>query len=192
MYSTAYIALGANLGNCRDTFVRSVRTLTDRYPVTVTAGSKLYQTSAVGGPVDQPDYLNTTIAVRTHLCPHDLLTALLQIELGCGRERHGRSGPRTLDLDLLFYDDLIVQDKLVQLPHPRAHCRKFVLQPLSDIAPDLVHPQLGIAIKTLLLGLKNDERVCRRAGPEWLVDPIQSSSSSAPSSWPVVSPTFRQ
>ncbi len=180
MNATAYIALGANLGDRRDTFVRAVRKLTTEHAATLRAASSLYETSAVGGPTGQPDYLNAVVSIATRLPPHDLLDALLQIERLHGRRRDVRHGPRTLDLDLLLYDDCEIADDRLQVPHPRAHLRKFVLTPLAEIAPELVHPQLGLTVTQLLARLENAEHLRPCAGPEW-ADGLTHRTSSTES-----------
>ena len=179
MNAIAYIALGANLGDRRDTFRRAVRKLTAEHAVTLRASSSLYETSAVGGPAGQPDYLNAVISITTPLPPRDLLDALLQIERLHGRRRDVRHGPRTLDLDLLLYDDCVIADDRLQVPHPRAHLRSFVLTPLAEIAPTLVHPRLRLTVMQLLARLENAERLRPCAGPEWIADTTLSTQQSA-------------
>ena len=180
--ATAYIAFGANLGNRRETFDRAAHMLIEQHAVTITACSDLYETSAVGGPADQPKYLNAVIAVQTTLTPHSLLTALLDIEHHFGRRRTVRHGPRTLDLDLLLYDELIIDDEALQLPHPRLHERQFVLRPLADIAPTIRHPLQKRSIQQLLDELQSPrssilspqssvlsiETIAPSADPDWL------------------------
>ena len=191
MNSTAYIALGANLGNRSTTLVHAVRKLTTEHAVMLRASSSLYETSAVGGPADQPDYLNAVISIAARLPPHDLLDVLLQIELLNGRRRDVRNGPRTLDLDLLLYDDCVIADDRLQVPHPRAHLRRFVLTPLAEIAPQLVHPRLRLTVTQLLARLESDEQVRRYAGPEWSDGLTHSTSSTGPWSVSAASPAQR-
>jgi 2-amino-4-hydroxy-6-hydroxymethyldihydropteridine diphosphokinase len=107
------------------------------------AQSPLYRTTPVGGPPGQPDYLNAVAALDTTLSPDNLLIALQAIETAQGRIRTVQWGPRTLDLDLLLYDQLTRADPWLTLPHPRLHQRAFVLYPLHDIAPNLTIPGLG-------------------------------------------------
>ena len=107
------------------------------------------------------------VSIATRLPPHDLLDALLQIERLHGRRRDVRHGPRTLDLDLLLYDDCEIADDRLQVPHPRAHLRSFVRAPLVEIAPKRVHPRLGLTVTQLLALLESDEHLRTCAGPEW-------------------------
>lgn len=180
MGSVAFIALGANLGDRRATFERAVGLLTEPPRIVVQSCSALYETAAVGGPANQPPYLNAVLSISTHLSPHELLAALLRTEDACGRQRAERHGPRTLDLDLLLYDDLVLADPVLELPHPRLHLRRFVLKPLCDIAPKLLHPRLGRSFHSLLSSLDDDDMVRLRAGSPWFDGFIGHTSSSAP------------
>ena len=141
---TAYVALGANLGDARR-MVRDALAALDRLPHTCcVAASSLYQTAPVG-LLHQPDFINAVAAVRTRLSPEALLTALFAEESARGRVRGIPNAPRTLDLDLLLYDDVVQQDAFLTLPHPRLHLRAFVLLPLAEIAPgDLALPGRGV------------------------------------------------
>ena len=132
----AYIALGANLGDAQGT-VRAAMDQVARLPQTqLVAASSLYRTA----PVDSsgPDYINAVVAVDTGLTATELLQAMQQIELQAGRERPYRNAPRTLDLDLLMYGELVQEDAALTLPHPRMFQRAFVLVPLHEIAPERV------------------------------------------------------
>lgn len=115
----------------------------------VVTASGIYQTEA-WGPVPQPAYLNQVLHLHTGLGPMVLLRRLLQIETSMGRQRSERYGPRTIDIDILFYNDAILVTPELTLPHPRLHTRRFVLEPLYDVAPGLVHPVLGLTIAELL------------------------------------------
>ncbi|QXP87105.1 2-amino-4-hydroxy-6-hydroxymethyldihydropteridine diphosphokinase [Methylococcus capsulatus] len=141
--SKAYIGLGGNLGNAAET-VRTARRAIGAVPgVRELAFSSLYR-SAPMGPSGQPDYVNAVMAVATSLAPQALLHALQRIERIHGRVRTGeRWGPRTLDLDLLLYDDLVLDTETLRLPHPGIAEREFVLYPLAEIAPDLDIPDRG-------------------------------------------------
>ncbi|QXP84480.1 2-amino-4-hydroxy-6-hydroxymethyldihydropteridine diphosphokinase [Methylococcus sp. Mc7] len=139
----AYIGLGGNLGDAAET-VRTARRAIGTAPgVRELAFSSLYR-SAPMGPSGQPDYVNAVMAVATTLAPPELLQALQRIEQTHGRVRTGeRWGPRTLDLDLLLYDDLVLDTETLTIPHPGIAEREFVLYPLAEIAPDLHVPSRG-------------------------------------------------
>lgn len=138
----AYIALGANLGNPRDTVQQAIGSL-DRLPSTrLRQASSLYLTAPMGLP-DQPDFINAVACVATRLSAPALLEALLDLEQQQGRVRSVANAPRTLDLDILLYGDLVLDTPALILPHPRLHLRAFVLEPLAEIAPDLPLPGRG-------------------------------------------------
>jgi len=147
------LALGSNLsspaGSPRQTLDAAVRRLEDLGHVT--AVSRYYETAPVGY-ANQPTFLNAAAILETTLAPQALLTHLLAIEREFGRDRsHGiANGPRTLDLDILLYDDLVLGTPTLQLPHPRMHQRSFVLTPLVEIAPHLVHPVFNKSMGQLL------------------------------------------
>lgn len=140
--STAYIGLGSNLDGPERRIARAIGSL-DALPGTrVTARSSLYR-SAPLGPAGQPDYLNAAVMLRTAIGVRDLLGALKAIEREQGREPGPRWGPRVIDLDLLAYDDAVIDEPGVTVPHPGIAIRNFVLLPLREIAPDLEVPGLG-------------------------------------------------
>ena len=140
--SVAYIALGANLGDPTATVNAAFAALAE-LPQTALAGcSALYRTAPVG-ILDQPEFVNAAACLNTELAPEALLDALLAIEQRFGRRRGERNGPRTLDLDLLLYDDRVIDTPRLTLPHPRLHLRAFVLCPLADLAPALALPGRG-------------------------------------------------
>lgn len=147
--STAYIALGSNLGDRWANLSAAVRRLRAEPGLRVVAVSEFYETAPVDCPPGSGDYLNAAAAVETDRPPDDLLKLLLTIERQFGRERAGPNSPRTLDLDLLLYDDRVVNTPELTLPHPRMHERAFVLVPLSQIAPDLTHPILRTTVNEL-------------------------------------------
>lgn len=136
----AYIALGSNMGD-KESWLRFGIDMLEGAGA-VKRVSNFYVTTPVGF-VEQEDFLNAAAMVETSMTPAALLQYLLEIEQMAGRERTVKNGPRTLDLDILFYDSLVVEEPGLTIPHPRLHERMFVLLPLSGIAPDLVHPVLG-------------------------------------------------
>lgn len=139
----AYVGLGANLGDRRATLQQALGLLRAVAGVRVVRVSELRETEPVGY-LDQPRFLNGAALVETDLPPRDLLSALLGIESELGRTREGpRFGPRTIDLDLLVYGDLLVDEPGLELPHPRLHERRFVLEPLAELDPELVIPGRG-------------------------------------------------
>lgn len=133
----AYIALGSNQGVSSDLLQQALEQISLLPGTRLTATSRWYRSAPVGGPANQPDYLNAVCKIETGLTPKDLLTALQRIEQDHGRVRNERWGPRTLDLDIILYDDLHQEDPDLTLPHPRAHERAFVILPLADLDPGL-------------------------------------------------------
>lgn len=144
----AYVGLGANLGPREVTLLRAVDLLAAAEGVDVVAVSRLRETEPVG-MVDQPPFLNGAVALDTTLSARDLLALLLAVERELGRVRTERWGPRTVDLDLLVYGDEVVDQPGLRVPHPRLGERRFALEPLAELAPDLVIPGLGDVAGTL-------------------------------------------
>ncbi len=158
LFKHCAIALGSNLGNSRTILEAALVTVAQIPGIQLKARSSWYQTQAVGPP--QPDYINGCALLQVQLTPHLLLDTLLQVETKFGRIRQGHWQPRLLDLDLLLYDDLILDtDKLI-LPHPRMRARAFVLVPLAEIAPDWIEPVSGKVIAELVQDV-NCSGVCR-------------------------------
>jgi 2-amino-4-hydroxy-6-hydroxymethyldihydropteridine diphosphokinase len=146
----AFIALGGNIGDVRATFDRAISLLCDDSDIRLTARSSDYRTPP-WGITDQPPFINAVIAVSTTLAPHTLLARAQACERAFGRNRarEQRWGPRTIDLDVLAYDDLALHDETLTLPHPHLFERAFVLVPLAEIAPDAVIAgiRIGDALK---------------------------------------------
>jgi 2-amino-4-hydroxy-6-hydroxymethyldihydropteridine diphosphokinase len=134
--NTAYLGLGGNLGDRRQHLAEAVRRLHAGQVLQVVRVSSVYESSAVGMTA-QPDFLNLVVQVTTTHAPHELLAECLRIEGDLGRERRERWGPRTIDIDLLLYGDLRIDDESLAVPHPRMRERSFVLTPLAEIAPGL-------------------------------------------------------
>ncbi|MBW4621768.1 MAG: 2-amino-4-hydroxy-6-hydroxymethyldihydropteridine diphosphokinase [Cyanosarcina radialis HA8281-LM2] len=147
-HALSAIALGSNLGDSKTILEQAISTLDETPQIVVRSLSSWYQTTAVG-PV-QPDYLNGCAILEVQLTPEELLATLLKIEDRFDRTRHERWGPRTLDLDLLLFDDLILDAPALQIPHPRMTQRAFVLVPLAEIAPDWIEPISQKAIAELV------------------------------------------
>ncbi|HEY9075827.1 MAG TPA: 2-amino-4-hydroxy-6-hydroxymethyldihydropteridine diphosphokinase [Anaerolineaceae bacterium] len=142
-----YIAMGTNLGDRAANLEKAIALLPpDAQPMRL---SPIYETEP-WGYTDQPAFLNAVLEAETSLPPLDLLAALKRIESEIGRKPTFRYGPRLIDLDILFYDDLILEADNLVIPHPRLAERLFVLQPLADLAPDLRHPVSGLTIDELL------------------------------------------
>lgn len=145
---TAYIGLGSNMGDRLSQLAQALSLLKQTDGVKVVKISPVYETKPVGY-TDQPYFLNCAAEIQTELSPHELLAVCQSIEKKLKRVRKIRWGPRTADLDILFYDDKIIDDDILKIPHPRIQERGFVLRPLMDIAPDLTHPVLKSAIREL-------------------------------------------
>ena len=149
--SKSAIALGSNLGDSLTILEDALKTLAQTPGIALESSSSWYQTAPIGPP--QPDYLNGCALLKVQLTPEELLAALLEVEKQFGRVRTQRWGPRSLDLDLLLFDRVILETPKLQIPHPRMRERAFVLVPLAEIAPDWIDPGSGKAIAQLLQGV---------------------------------------
>ena len=148
MSPVAYIALGSNLGDRLGNLQAAVQAL--QPSVVILDCSPVYETPP-WGYLDQPAFLNQVVKAQTQLSPRELLDLLKQVETEMGRQKMMLNGPRLIDLDILFYEDLVLDTPQLTIPHPRMGGRGFVLVPLADLAPDLRHPTLGVTIREMLI-----------------------------------------
>ena len=150
---SVYVALGSNLGDRAATLDAAVRAMGELPGVRVRRRSSTHVTRAMLPPEDpraQPDYFNAVVELETQLAPRALLQALKQLEVRLGRMQATRWAAREIDLDLLLWDDAVVNEPDFQVPHPGLATRRFVLAPLAELAPDLMHPVLRQTIEALL------------------------------------------
>lgn len=164
--TTAYIALGSNLGDRAKNLRTALAMLSQADMIIIDAVSAVYETVPVGGP-EQGPYLNACAAIITELPPTKLLLALLDIEEQMGRVREVRWGPRIIDLDLLLYEKVMMYTSLLVLPHPRVGERDFVLIPLADIAPDLIIPGFNPPVSSILANRPENKEVKLYLPQDW-------------------------
>lgn len=170
------MALGSNLGHRAEHLSAALRELDASRGVRVAAVSPVYETDPVGPPPQGP-YLNAVVRLETRVAPRALLERLLEIEASRGRTRGERDAARTLDLDLLLYGARRIDEPGLSVPHPRLHERAFVLEPLGDLAPDLVHPTLRETIRALAARVRDPASVRR-------LEPADVPASGRSPLWP--------
>ena len=153
-----YIGIGSNVGNKRDNFFEAVSRLAKLPDTKVIKESSLYESEPLGDAKEW--YINGAVEIETKFKPEMLLEKFKNIERAMGRKKvKKRWGARIIDLDILLYDSAVVKKKNLRIPHPEMTSRKFVLIPLSEIAPQVVHPELGVTISELLFKLKDDKKI---------------------------------
>jgi 2-amino-4-hydroxy-6-hydroxymethyldihydropteridine diphosphokinase len=163
MPKLAYLSLGSNVGN-RETQLHDAIARLDAAG-RVLAASSLYETEPVDF-IEQPWFLNCAVALETRKTPQQLLAAILGIEEQMGRKRLQNKGPRSIDIDILLFDNVIMNSKELTIPHPAMHQRRFVLEPLAEIAPDAIHPVLKKTIRELRDALPPGQAVRRLEKPK--------------------------
>jgi 2-amino-4-hydroxy-6-hydroxymethyldihydropteridine diphosphokinase len=154
-----FISVGSNLGDKLGNCLNGIAALTESGATLLMGTSRFYLTSPVDY-ADQDWFINAVVKISTHLAPLDLLDELVAIQRHKGRKADTiRFGPRLLDLDILLYDDRVIRTPRLEIPHPRMHKRAFVLQPICDINPAIVHPVLGRTVADLLEHLDDSQRI---------------------------------
>ncbi len=149
---TAYIAFGSNLGDRNKNIERAIAYLKELDGIVIKKVSSIYETEPVGGHL-QEKFLNGIIEIETALLPDELLDRLKGIESRLGRVKTEENGPRPIDLDIILYQDIVIDGERIKIPHPRMHERDFVLKGLNEIAPAFIHPRLNKTVKELYEGL---------------------------------------
>ena len=157
----AYIGFGSNIGDRLTHIQNAIDVLSKTEEITLQKISSIYKTDPVGYEA-QAQFLNGVAAIQTHLSPLSLLHTLKDIETAIGRKHRVRWGPREIDLDILIYGDMCLQTEQLVIPHPEMHLRRFVLVPLAEITPDLVHPVFQETIHALLENLEDDKSVLKK------------------------------
>lgn len=158
--STIYIGLGSNLGNKKENIRQALSLLNEVKGITIVKVSSFYETEPVGYE-DQDWFINAVAQTETSFSPQEILKIFKEIEQKIGREESTRWGPRKIDLDILFYDQLVYKSNDLIIPHPKLHERAFVLVPLAEINKELIHPVYNKSVSTLLSELKTTKKVTK-------------------------------
>jgi dihydroneopterin aldolase / 2-amino-4-hydroxy-6-hydroxymethyldihydropteridine diphosphokinase len=159
-YHTAYIGMGSNLGDRQMFIAYAIRRLSRLEHSRLKSLSALYASQPVGVNSEVP-FLNMVAEIRTSLSPKELMKKLFEIEKDAGRTRQGKKSARVLDLDILFFDTVVLNSKSLVIPHPELHKRRFVVQPMMDINPDFTHPILKKKISDIFRELSDDHWVVK-------------------------------
>lgn len=157
---SVYIGFGSNIGDRLSYIQNAIQHIAQTKGIIIHKISSLYKTSPVGYDA-QDDFLNGVVAIQTDLPPLNLLHTLKQIETSVGRQHRSRWGPREIDLDILIYADVCQKTTEITIPHPEMHLRRFVLVPLVELAPDIVHPIFKETIQNLLNNLETDQSIVK-------------------------------
>jgi len=158
--NNAYLLIGGNLGDRLGNLNHAIQKI-ELHCGKIISSSAIYETAAWGF-TDQPPFFNQALQVETALSATELMQQLLSIELSLGRERLLPLGPRSIDLDIIYFNNEIIQNDIVSIPHPRMEQRNFVLIPLNEIAPTFLHPVLNIPTSTLLMQCKDESHVYKK------------------------------
>lgn len=151
-----YISLGSNIGDKKSNLQKAIALISIKCEVV--AQSSLYET-APWGNINQDNFVNQVIYLKTLYSPKNLMTFLLAVESEMGRIREDKWGPRTIDLDILFYDDVIIDEEKLKVPHPQISARKFILTPMAELSQSLIHPVLNKTINSLLAECSDNSEV---------------------------------